>query len=88
MAASWTYSDWITYESGNALRLSRLRLHIREVADAISTGNFLIEGKTHSKDLLEKYLQSLLDIEQTEAATGAASSSSGNRSFFTRGKMQ
>lgn len=80
---AWTYSDWITYATGNATRLSRLRLHIQEVSDRISTGSFAMEGKSHDYGLLQDYLAELTRKETAEAAVsdGAA----GTRSSFTRG---
>lgn len=81
---AWTYSDWITFETGNASRLSRLRLHIREVSDEISTGSFAVEQKSHDKALLQAYLSELLKKEAVEAT--AAGVSSGTRAGWTRGK--
>lgn len=83
---AWTYSDWITKESGSADRLSRLRLHIQEVSDFISTGNFTTEGKSIDKDNLQNYLGRLLDLEPGEASASAAASSTSKRAFFTRGR--
>lgn len=84
MAAAWTYSNWITYETGTASRLSQLRLHIQEVSDFISTGNFSVENKSHDKDALQSYLDTLLKRESTEAT--AAGAASGTRAGWTRGK--
>lgn len=80
-APAWTYSDWITYSSGDATRLSRLRLHIKEVADAISTGNYSVDNKTHEKDLLQRYLDRLIAQEKAEAAVADS-----KRVGWTRGK--
>lgn len=80
---AWTYSDWITYEVGNSTRLSRLRLHIQEVSDRISNGNFQTEGTAHSYDFLQDYLESLSEKEVEEAAL--VNAGLGNRCSFTRG---
>ena len=84
MAAAWTYSDWITYDPGNATRISRLRLHIQEVSDKISEGDFSSEQKSNSYGYLQSYLDKLMGQEKEEAATAAASA--GTRSGFTRGR--
>ena len=81
---SWDYSDWITYAAGSSTRLTRLRLHIKEVSDFISTGSYSTEGKSQSKDFLQDYLKNLLAKEKDEAAT--AEQTSGNRVTFTRGR--
>jgi len=85
VAATWTYSDWVTYDPGSSTRLSRLRLHIQEVSDRISQGSFSTEGKSHDYAYLESYLKQLHDKESEEAAIAAGST--GARSVtFTRGK--
>lgn len=83
-APEWTYSDWITYESGTATRLTRLRLHIKEVSDRISTGNYSNQKGSHDKDALEKYLELLHRDERSESA--AAGATNGSRAYFTRGR--
>ena len=70
---AWTYSDWVTYEVGVADRLTRLRLHMVEVSDAMSgvaeaTGQGQ-GAKRHSG--LAAYLESL---REQEASLIAASS--------------
>lgn len=83
MAAGWTYSDWIIKAAGSTDRLDRLRLHIKEVSDFISTGSFNVQGKSKSKGEVEQYLQTLLKREESEvAATGGASDIS---TTFVRG---
>lgn len=79
--ATWTYSDWITYDVGNATRLSRLRLHIQEVSDKISRGNFAQGNVSHDYSSFIPYLESLKVAEQNEAAARGT-----NQSRFTRGK--
>lgn len=85
MATTWTYSDWVTYDPGSATRISRLRLHIQEVSDRISQGDFTTEGKAHSYGYLESYLKELHSKEKEETATSAGTSSS-RSVMFTRGK--
>jgi len=88
---AWTKTDgsgnlasgWILQEVGSALRLSLLRLHIQEVSDRISNGNFQTEGTAHSYDFLQDYLESLSKKEVEEAAL--VSAGLGNRCSFTRG---
>jgi hypothetical protein len=82
-AAEWTYEDWITYPEGSATRLSRLALHIGEVANAIRNGSYQTQGKNHSKSELSQYLQDLMKRESSEASIAGAAA--GTRSSFTRG---
>lgn len=82
---AWTYSDWVTYATGNATRLSRLRLHIQEVSDRISGGSFATEGKSHDYGFLQDYLNDLLKKETSEAATGDSVATTPTRVSFTRG---
>jgi hypothetical protein len=82
---SWTYSDWITYATGDSLRLSRLRLHIQEVSDRISAGNYATEGKSHDFGSIASYLADLQRKEITEATVGDAVATSPKRCSFTRG---
>jgi hypothetical protein len=81
---AWTYSDWITFATGSASRLTQLRFHIKEIADFISTGNFSVESKSHDKDALQAYLSQLLEREESEAV--AAGTTAGTRTAWTRGK--
>ena len=70
--ASWTYSDWITYDVGAALRLSRLRLHIQEVSDALADpASAAGQGQSASKRDTTAYLARL---GEKEAEIAAASS--------------
>jgi hypothetical protein len=84
-APAWTYSDWVTYETGTTGRIQRLRLHIQEVSDFISTGNFAVEAKSHDKGLLQEYLSELLGREKAEA-DASASAAGTSRAYWTRGK--
>ncbi len=83
MAETWTYSDWITLDSGSAARLSRLRLHIKEVSDKISSGNFSTEKKSHDFAYLQQYLADLHRQEKQETASSAPAA--GQSVTFTRG---
>lgn len=65
MAATWTYSDWITQPYG-ATRLSRLRLHIQEVSEKVSE-EMAADGQSSSSNAVEKYLESLRKTEVEEA---------------------
>lgn len=83
--AAWTYSDWDTgYTDGSAEQLARLKLHVKEVADAIRGGSTSTEGKSHDVDPLLNYLK-LLE-ERRDALAAAVSTSAGTRSAFTRGR--
>lgn len=83
MAQAWTYSNWITLAAGSTARLERLRLHIQEVSDRISQGNFSSEGKAHAYDYLQSYLSDLHKREKEESVASAATT--GERATFTRG---
>lgn len=86
-AASWTYSDWTlsaTYPDGSVAKRDRLELHIKEVSDYISTGDYSEDGKSHAKLELQTYLEGLKrDLEGLKAAVSA---STGARTNWTRGK--
>lgn len=87
---TWTYSDWITSASGSTTRLTRLRLHIQEVADRIASGTFIQEGKEQHKELLQKYLADLLEREESEAAVTATADTgtSATQVGWTRGRAR
>ena len=69
MALAWTYSDYITYDPGSA-RLTRLRLHIQEVTDAIKNPQRLtISGKDLTKYDLRKYLEGLKAEEKQSSSS-------------------
>lgn len=65
---AWTYSDWITQTSADT-RLSRLRLHIQEVADAL-TASYQSDGTSYNPAHLNTYLSGL---HQQEAGLTAGS---------------
>lgn len=46
---AWTYSDYVTYDVGDATRLTRLRLHVQEVLDTVHS-----EGDSYSADSVSK----------------------------------
>lgn len=81
---AWLYSDWVTLATGSTARLTRLRLHIQEVSDAISTGNVSNTKGSRDKDAIEKYLEKLHALEKTEV--GASSASTGLGTSFTRAR--
>lgn len=90
--AAWTVKDangnlaseWIRQDTNSPLRLSLLRLHIREVSDKISQGDDSTEGTGHTFGNVANYLQRLLEAEQREAAR--LDVQSGTRALFTRGR--
>ncbi len=85
-SAAWTYSDWVTFESGSATRLSRLRSHIKEVSDYIQTGGYTVQGRSHTKAELVDYLETLIRLEKDEAAITAAAVGT-SRAFWTKGRF-
>lgn len=62
---AWTYSDWITLTGQN--RLTRLRLHIQEVSDAMTPAT-TTNGEIYNPQLLQPYLDGLIKREQDLAA--------------------
>lgn len=85
MAAAWDYSDYITYERGTSTRLTRLRLHIKEISDYVSTGGYNVQGKSHTKAELVNELARLRE-EEKELSAITVTSASTNRAPFVRGK--
>lgn len=83
---AWTYSDWVTKASNDADRLTRLRSHIQEVSDYISTGDESVEGATHQKGYLQTYLDKLHQLEAKER--GLLDQVGGKSSTFTRGRAR
>ncbi len=71
--ATWVYSDWITYDVGNALRLSRLRLHIQEVSDLLASEgeSYSLEGAVSQSRNLTAYLDRLKADEKELAAASS-----------------
>jgi len=84
MASVWTYSDWITYDEDSSTRLTRLRLHIQEVSDFLSTGDYNINGRSVDKSALQGQLKILYEKEEEESKK--AGSTNGKRHAFTRGR--
>lgn len=84
-SAEWTYSDWITYAPDDSSRLTRLRLHIKEVSDALRTGSYEVGDTSVDKDLIQDYHASLMDTLKSEEAS--APSTTSKRTYWTRGKM-
>lgn len=67
---AWTYSDWISRTGTD--RLTRLRLHIQEVSDAITAATDS-NGETYNPQVLQTYLDGLMRREgQISAAAGGA----------------
>lgn len=71
---SWTYSDF-EQQSTDALRLTRLRLHLAEVENAISA-NVASQGHSRSSDpnfnLLQLLYARLDKLETSRAGTRSA----------------
>lgn len=62
---AWTYSDYITFTGQD--RLTRLRLHIQEVSDAL-TARTTTDGETYDPATLTSYLDGLQRKEQQISA--------------------
>lgn len=69
MPSAWTYSDWVTLESGSSSRLSQLRLHIQEVSDRIAETPTSVsgDGGAASWSQHSDYLKTLLAEEKSLA---------------------
>ena len=80
--AQWTYSDWVTLDN-SPTKLARLRLHIQEVSDRLSSGSYTVPGFTSSKSDLVTYHDRLGKAEEKLAASPSATA--GTRSRFVRG---
>lgn len=76
----WVYSDWITYPTGSSTRLTRLRLHIQEVSDALKkagTVQYQISGRELDPkasdlraELADLRKQEELEAERVDLADG------------------
>lgn len=78
MASAWTYSDWIT-QATDALRLSRLRLHIQEVSDSLARVKTTEEqDRTTERFDLQNYLESLHVEEKALRSTVGAAATVGS----------
>lgn len=65
---AWTYSDWISTDGSS--RLTRLRLHIQEVSDAL-TASYQSDGTSYNPAHLNSYLSSLHAQEASLSAVSA-----------------
>ena len=86
MATAWTYSDWeTTTADGSSARLTRLRLHIKEVSDALLGVNISYPGgRSHEHPDLDAYLASLrAEAKTLERRVEVAN---GTRIGFSRGR--
>lgn len=86
MPTTWTYSDWITYDRADPVRVQRLRLHVQEVSDKLSTIQSYTTGSGYSvthRDL-SSYLANLQkqELEETKLAAAVA----GTRVGWSRAK--
>ena len=74
---AWTYADWPS-ESTYADRLTRLRLHLEEVANAMGTsGAVSVQGESRDPSTLQNYYDTLMSkqlprLEQMAAAEAQA----------------
>lgn len=78
---AWTYSDYVTYNPGST-KLSRFRLHVQEVTDALSQ-EMSTAGNSQSSYAIERYLARLMDLEPKIVAECQAVTEA--RHAFTRG---
>lgn len=85
MAVEWTYSDWILLDDG-AAKLTRLRLHIKEVSDSLVSGSFTERsgGMRVDKAEIESYLAALRTDEKELAKRIGGVAGTGKTSW-TRG---
>jgi hypothetical protein len=68
---AWTYSDWVTYADGSA-KLTRLRQHVQEVSDKLSSADYSTEGLSISRGSTAGYLETLKgDLVSLESRVGA-----------------
>lgn len=76
---AWTYSDWRS-QTTSAAKLSRLRLHMQEITDAIHTRTVQVgaDGKSLSRETLMGLLTSL---EGQEKSLAAAAATGGGRAY-------
>lgn len=80
---SWTYSDF-EQQSTDSARLTRLRLHLEEVADAISA-NVASQGHSRSSDPNFNYWSELNRRREVLETSRAGTRSSGGLSRFMLG---
>lgn len=77
---SWVYGDYITIDSPRE-RLARLRLHIQEVSNAISSPDLSGDGKSVQYGTLQTYLESLKTEERSLAVTAGGGLINGGASL-------
>lgn len=78
MALTWSYSAW-REQGTDALRLTMLRQHMTEVADAIAAANSVgadAYNKSEDRFSLVAYLKNLKDDEKELAARVSAATTS------------
>ena len=78
---AWQYTDWSS-QATQALRLSRLRLHVAEVSAAIETraDSVAENGKSITRPQLLLYYQSL--VQQLSAAESSTRGRAGGRVLY------
>ena len=78
MADAWTYADWITYAESTAAeaasKLTRLRLHMQEVSQAV-TADVSAGSKSRSTGSLNEYLRDLRTEEKRLMSRASARAS-------------
>lgn len=62
-----------------------MRLHIQEVSDFISTGNYTVSSRSMDKSAIQDYLDTLLEKEKEESVK--VGNALGTRTSFVRGRM-
>ena len=66
---AYTYADWIT-QADNATRLTRLRLHIQEVSEAMTAG-MTADGVSVNPSNLGQYYDMLTKREESLGASNS-----------------
>lgn len=87
---TWTYADWITYDTGTSTRLQRLRLHIAEINQALRAeiAQYSIRGRELNPENsdLGLLLKDLTERERLEAEE--VDLASGRRLGWTKGRAR
>lgn len=80
----WTYSDWVTLSG--AARLTRLRLHVQEVADALHSRSTAVsaDGKSMTREQLVQYYESVARREREMGAAAGGSAGGVSHIRFRR----
>jgi hypothetical protein len=83
---AWSYSDWETgYTAGSAAQLARLKLHIKEVSDALTEVDVTYPGgRSHVHPRLTDYLKMLRESEAKLEKT--VQTVAGSRVGWARGR--